>query len=279
MFRFIFLFFFCFIQSEFINLDQAKKVAINKAIYNNVDNPQIQSIYTISDQSIPLVYAINIEDNGFVLVSADNRVFPVLGYSSSNYYSNDNHPIQFQDMLNSFKKQILYAIDNNIEANDRIGNQWTVYLSDEVEINDSRSVDPLMTTNWDQGHSWNDFCPEDNQGPGGNAYAGCVATAAAMVMKYWNHPETGEGSHAYYHNDYGLISADFNTTYNWSNMPNNNPTEASRKLLFHVGVSCEMGYGPYGSGAWVGEYEPSVTTALKTYFKYNSGTKFKSKNN
>ena len=116
------------------------------------------------------------------------------------------------------------------------------------------------------GHSWNDHCPEDNQGPGGNAYAGCVATAAAMVMKYWNHPEYGENSHAYYHNDYGLVSADFNTFYNWDDMDNNSPTESSRKLLFHVGVSVEMHYGPSGSGAWVGEYEPSLTTALKNIF-------------
>jgi len=62
-------------------------------------------------------------------------------------------------------------------------------------------------------------------------------------------------------------------------MSDNSPTNASRKLLFHVGVSCEMGYGAYGSGAWVGEYEPSVTTALKTYFKYNQSANFKSKNN
>ena len=279
--RFILLFFFLsFSQSEFISTEKAKKIAKNVVfLEQNKNNLQIESIYTIEDKSIPLIYVINVKDYGFVLISADNRVFPLLGYSSNNYYSETNHPIQFNDMLNFFKKQIIYVIDNNIDSNQTIQESWNYYLSANIETRNSRNIDPLMATNWDQGHSWNDHCPEDNQGPGGNAYAGCVATAAAMVMKYWNHPEAGEGSHAYYHNDYGLISADFNTTYNWSDMQNNSPTNASRKLLFHVGVSCEMGYGPYGSGAWVGEYEPSVTTALKTYFKYSQETNFKSKNN
>jgi len=279
--KLIIVLFVSFLYSEFISIEKAQLVAKNAIIKNNLYSQDfsIESVYILEEDSVPLIYAINIKEKGFVLVSADDRVFPLLGYSFNHYYSEDNHPIQFDDMIDYFKKQIMYVIDNNVIKTQEVKDNWSLYLSDNIEFENTRNVDPLMSTNWDQGHSWNDYCPEDNQGPGGNAYAGCVATAAAMVMKYWNHPETGEGSHAYYHNDYGLISADFNTTYNWSNMPDNSPTNASRKLLFHVGVSCEMGYGPYGSGAWVGEYEPSVTTALKTYFKYSSETNFKSKNN
>ena len=280
MFRLIFLFFFCFIQSEFVSLENAKKVAINNAIYNSFDNekyPEIESIYILEKESIPLIYAINIKNNGFVLVSADDRVFPVLGYNLNHYYSDYNHPIQFSNMLTSFENQILYAIQNNAQSNDEIDNQWSLYLSNNIESNNLRNVDPLISANWDQGYSWNEYCPEDNQGPGGNAYAGCVATAAAMVMKYWNHPETGEGNHSYSHPEYGNITANFNTIYNWSAMNDNQPTDASRKLLFHVGVSCEMDYGSDGSGAWVGVYEPSLLTGLKTYFKYNENAIFLSK--
>jgi hypothetical protein len=272
--------FLSFSYSEFISVDYAKKISNNIMAlkYSDIDNLKIESIYNIQQESKTLIYAVNYSEKGFVLVAADDRVSPLLGYSFNNYYSEDNLPVQLKDMITFFKKQIVYVIDNDISANQEIEDLWGYYLSNEINYN-TRNVDPLMSTNWDQGHSWNDHCPEDNQGPGGNVYAGCVATAAAMVMKYWNHPQSGEGSHAYNHNDYGLISANFNTVYDWNNMSNNSPTEASRKLLFHVGVSCEMGYGPYGSGAWVGEYEPSVTTALKTYFKYDQGTTFLSKNN
>ena len=272
------LLFFSFILSDFVSIDNAKKVANNVMALNYSDETffNIETVHNITDNSNILIYAINYTDKGFVLVSADDRVNPLLGYSFNNKFSESNLPIQLKDMIIFYKRQIIYAIENNINSNNEIKDLWIYYLSNSVTEN-NRNVEPLMSTNWDQGHSWNDHCPLDNEGPGGNAYAGCAATATAMVMKYWNHPETGQGSRTYNHNDYGIITANFNTDYNWSDMHNNSPTESSRKLLFHVGVSCNMDFGPYGSGAWIGEYEPSVTSALKNYFKYSQETMFLSK--
>ena len=279
--KLLFILLLSLVQSEFISIDKAEKIAKNIVTlnYSNIDNIKIESIITIEEASIPLIYAININEKGFILIAADDRVYPLLGYSFNNNYSNNNQPIQFTDMISFFKKQIIYVISNNIDSDKKIKDDWDYYLLDNIENRNNRNVDPLMVTNWDQGNSWNGDCPQDNGGPGGNAYAGCVATATAMVMKYWNHPQIGQGSHSYNHSDYGTISVDFNTEYNWNNMSSNNPTNDSRKLLYHVGVSCEMNYGPDGSGAWVGEYEPSVTTALKNYFKYSQQTNFKSKDN
>ena len=263
-----------------VTSEEAVKVARNLfSIKINENDLKLHSIEIIKDGIIDCIYIINFENNGFVMVSGDNRLHPVLGYSDKNHFSYNNLPIQLKDMLEFYKQQISYAIENDSPSNVSIDNLWEYYLSDNLIPQETRNVQPLFSFNWDQGHSWNDHCPVDNQGPGGNAYAGCVATAAAMVMKYWNHPEYGENSHAYYHNNYGLITADFNTNYDWNSMNSNSPTESSRKLLFHVGVSVEMNYGPSGSGAWVGEYEPSLTTALKSYFKYDQGTTFLSKDN
>ncbi len=127
--------------------------------------------------------------------------------------------------------QIKYVIENNITATNEIKSKWN---NVNVSSLSNRNVEPLLDTVWDQGHSWNDQCPEDNSGPGGNAYAGCVAVAAAMVMKHWEHPQFGNGSHTYNHPDYGEVSANFNTSYNWTNMIDNQPTDESRKLLYHV---------------------------------------------
>ena len=52
-------------------------------------------------------YIINIRETGFAIVAADDRVYPLLGYSFNHYYSENNHPIQFSDMLEFFKKQII----------------------------------------------------------------------------------------------------------------------------------------------------------------------------
>ena len=274
----IFFIFISLSYSEYISIEKAEIIAQNifSTEYANSKTKELSAI-NINDGENTVIYAFNNANNGFVLVSADDRVMPVLGYSFNNVYSNDNLPIQLEDMILYYKKQIMFAINNNTIPDNHTKSLWDYYLSGN--LNNNRNVSPLMNTNWDQGHPWNDQCPQDNQGPGGNVYAGCVATAAAMVMKYWNHPEYGEGNHSYNHSDYGLINVDFNTFYNWNSMSNNSSSDPTRKILYHVGVSCEMNYGPYGSGAWVGEYEPSLTTALKDYFKYNEETTFLSKDN
>ena len=41
------------------------------------------------------------------------------------------------------------------------------------------------------------MCPADQDGPGANVYAGCVAISMAQVMYYWRYPEVGFGSHGY----------------------------------------------------------------------------------
>lgn len=56
-------------------------------------------------------------------------------------------------------------------------------------------VDPLLTTQWDQYEPYNDSCPYGIElGQPAHALTGCVATAMAQVMKYWNYPERGTGS-------------------------------------------------------------------------------------
>ena len=94
----VLFFFLSFIYSDFVSIDKAELVAKNIIISNELldtENLVVESIYTIEKNSIVLIYAINIKDKGFVLVAADDRVFPVLGYSFNHYYSDNNHPIQF----------------------------------------------------------------------------------------------------------------------------------------------------------------------------------------
>tara|TARA_B100000614_G_scaffold243286_1_gene246404 strand:- start:74 stop:1870 length:1797 start_codon:yes stop_codon:yes gene_type:complete len=270
--HFIYSLLFSLLFSAFVDKNQALSLALNSF---NYDSSNIKNIIDIGNDNETLIYAINFSNNTFVLVAADDRVVPILGYSFQNNFKKSNQPIQFIDMLSSYKKQIEYIIENNLRSNESTKKQW-----DELFVNinsNQRSVNPLINSVWDQGHSWNDQCPVDNSGPGGNAYAGCVATAAGMVMHYWQHPQSGTGYHSYEHPDYGTLSADFNTTYDWNNMNDSSPTYESQKLLYHVGVSCEMQYGASGSGAWVGVYEPSVLSGLKNYFGYNSNAVFKSK--
>ncbi|MCD4790068.1 MAG: C10 family peptidase, partial [Bacteroidales bacterium] len=126
-------------------------------------------------------------------------------------------------------------------------------------------------TTWNQNWPYNELCPADGGGPGGHAYAGCVATAMAQVMKYWSNPIQGTGSHDYTHYIYGNLFADFGaTTYDWANMPHSISSSNTpiATLMYHCGVAVEMSYGASGSGANLDGYH-GACNALKNYFKFD----------
>ena len=279
----LFLFAALILSANSVNIEQAKQVATNWFIERgDISNYEIFDVQIEKEKSINLYYIFNFEQDAYVMVAADDAIVPILGYCFEQHFTSENHPPQFDAMLNSFKKQIIYAKDGNASAAEWVSDEWkrlSVKSENFEKIRDLRDVSPLISANWNQDYSWNTYCPSDGSGPGGYVYAGCVAVAMAQVMKYWEHPAQGSGSHSYYCSPYGTLSADFeNTTYNWSSMSNSSPTNAARELLYHCGIAVEMEYSPYGSGAWVGGGYPSAITAMETFFDYDNSASFKLKN-
>ncbi|MBN1199474.1 MAG: C10 family peptidase, partial [Bacteroidales bacterium] len=134
-------------------------------------------------------------------------------------------------------------------------------------------VAPLITTRWNQSPWYNEMCPADPAGPGGHCVAGCVPVCMAQVMYYFRWPETGAGSYTYTEPNYGVLTADFGaTTYQWNEMTNSitrsNPAVA--ELIYHLGVSCDLQYGPSGSGM----YNHKAAYSLRTFFKYSPETQY-----
>ena len=229
------------------------------------------------------IYIYNIGEQGFVIVSGNTVLPPVLGYSDQGTFpSMEDAPENFRSWIEHYSEMIDFAIANGIAPDAKVQRQW-----DEAAIGifpkSNRSVNPLVSTRWNQDCYYNEYCPEAagwgwggwGGGPCGHVYAGCVACAMAQVMKYWDHPAHGYGSHSYVHSEYGQQSADFgNTTYQWSQMPDEiyDSNNAIATLMYHCGVSVNMNYSPSGSGA----YSNDVETALRSYFGY-CGAKYRMK--
>ncbi len=221
------------------------------------------------------VYVFTTE-NSFVLLAADDRVQPILGYSLNGRFDVENMPDNKRAWIQEYSDAIQDAIDNQRSATAEVTQQWR----DLAEGHFNRSsveviIGPLLQTHWDQDAPYNYQCPT-------GTVTGCVATAMAQVMKYWNFPSHGIGSYSYTHPTYGQQSANFqNTTYSWSNMLNSysgsyNSTQrdAVATLMYHCGVSVDMNYGPT-SGAGTS----NVADALKTYFGYSSDVHHRSRTN
>jgi len=267
-----------FLQAKPVLIDDAKQVALSfvaekKQNSSFLFSPVLSNFNVVYQKSEIIngnikisFYVFNNGANGFVIVAGDDDITPILGYSDSSAFDPNNIPPNVQYWLNSYSEQIKYAIENSIKPASETKNQWNRYRApSESKPNRSPSVLPLLSTNWDQGMYYNALCPVGTP-------TGCVATAMAQIMKYWNFPQRGKGQNTYEHLIYGTLSANFqNHTYQWCNMPDrvNMPNSAVATLMYHCGIAVNMNYAPGGSGA----YSSSAAYALTNNFYYAPSTR------
>ena len=245
---------------------------------NTVRKQAMQLVYTgqaydsLTGTTTDCYYVFALQPKGFVIVAADDRVEPILGYSYDNDFAVANMPDHVRAWLGSYEKQIQAVVKNNLQAEPASQAKWSRLKSGQsTGTRSGGSVGPLLTTTWDQGQYYNSLCPADANGPGGHVWGGCVATAMAQIINYWEWPEMGVGTHSY-SSTYGNHSANYgNTIYDYSIMPDalsgsSTPEQinAVATLIYHCGVSVNMDYGVGGSAA------PSVSVpgALQSYFAY-----------
>ena len=262
---------------------------VNEALAYKTGQSFVASHPAFMGQGLDLVssdgnYIYNIGAQGFVIISGNTVLPPVLGWSDQGVFpSLENAPENFASWIRHYGEMIDFAVANNIQPEAQVIRQWDDAALGIFKTSNSQTVNPLVSTHWNQDCYYNEYCPEApgsgwggwGGGPCGHAYAGCVACAMAQVMKYWDYPTTGFGSHSYTHSQYGEQSANFAaTTYHWDDMPNevwshNDPVAT---LMYHCGVSVNMNYGPNGSGA----QSQDVETAMRSYFGY-CGAKYRQK--
>lgn len=248
---------------KYVQSHSAKQVATLTLAYTEM-----------TESGEPAVYVFNYND-GCVFVAADDVARPILGFVDGQSMDLSLMPDGLAYYLRYYARQIEFARENNLEAENEVAAEWRHVAFDGFE-NDNRStrgdIAPLLSTNWNQDNPYNLYCPTHNYGPGGHVYAGCVATAMSMVMKKWNWPDHGQGSHSYTPQGFPTQSVDFESTYyDWNNMPNscnNSNYQAVATLMWHCGVAVDMQYNYNGSGA----YSADVPGAIADYFRYTTHT-------
>ncbi|MCK9612975.1 MAG: C10 family peptidase [Bacteroidales bacterium] len=252
---------------------------LNQKRPNNYNDIIIDNIEAKKTNGNVLYYIIKFKNIGFVIVAGNINITPVLCYSFSSRFFENEQPPAFVHWMQDYEKQIAAAFENNYFGTQQCLDEWTRLLNSTPEqlkkSKGTKSVEPLLHTTWNQDKYYNSYCPEGLGGPGGHAYAGCVPTAMAQIMNYYRHPEQGVGAYTYTHPDYGTLSADFeNTTYQWDLMPlavNEHHNDSSiAKLLYHLGVSVDLDYGPDGSGM----FNHKAAYSLRTYFKYSPACEY-----
>ena len=131
----------------------------------------------VNDEVIPRIFIFNAGENGFVLVSADDVVMPILGYSDQSNYAANTDNKNLQKWMEGYKSQIRFAVETQMLATPDIIQAWKM----QGAAKQADAVSPLMTTTWNQPAPYNALCP-------GGSVTGCVATAMCQIMKFWNYP-------------------------------------------------------------------------------------------
>lgn len=232
---------------------------------------KISDIYTESFNNNPALYVFSFSPSGFVAVAADDIIQPILGYSVTGNFDKNKISPQLKSWLEQYSEGIYKEITKE-NGQKTVNCDWEKILSGNYK-SAKYIVLPMCSTLWEQGCWYNDLCPYDTLGPCDHAVTGCVATAMAQVMKYWNYPAKGQGSHTYTSYWYGNLTADFgNTTYDWPSMTDavSSANPAIATLMHHCGVSVNMDYYATTSGS--NNYY--ALTALPAYFKYSENIQF-----
>ena len=233
-------------------------------------------------------YIINIGDQqGFVIVSGDDRTNPILGYSDEGAFDASRMPANMRYWLDCYAQQlnVLAEMDDTQAARvlraprrDRVGTH--------------NSIAPLITTKWDQATPYWNECPQfmnsDDEADGYElAYTGCVATSMSQIMYFYKQPEATTVTIPSYTFTYGTelmgqygtatMEALEPTTFDWAHMRETYTgaepeeyTSAVAHLMFYVGCSVKMQYGVSASATYTDE----IPEGFK-YFGYGSKIAFR----
>ena len=246
---------------------QKVKSEIRKKVpAKNLDATTKSGYYIVNDEA----------NNRFVIVSSDERLYTILGYSDNGTFDAENAPEGLLEMLDGYDQTYNYIMTSDKKSQVRKKSSY-------------KAIEPLIKTQWHQIYPYNADCPVDPRledyadmediarslGIDIRCATGCVATAMAQIMNYHQYPDCGHGSISYKTRTLNISqSMDFSSSpFDWNNMANTyidgNYSETQKKAianLMHVcGNSVIMDYTQGGSGA----QNPNLAYALIHYFGYN----------
>lgn len=263
-----------------ITMEQARKVAMSffcETIRSRGGIPRLQLVWdgestTTRGGSSPAFYVFNrMDSDGFVIISGDDVTMPILGYSCSNHFVVENMPPNLLDWMDELRNQINAVREEHVVGTSYISKAWT-RASDAI----GTPIVKLTTALWDQQAPFNRLSPTTSDG---KSITGCVATAMAIIMQYYQWPDQGVGTVPVYtlqaDKNTQIPSKTFDRPYVWSKMPvkvdKNSDTDIKDEvatLIYDCGIISKSQFGRKSTWAY---YENALEGMIK-YMKYNKGT-------
>lgn len=219
----------------------------------------------------------NADSKGFTIVSGDDRLPEIVGYSSQGSYDENNLPEGFVSFMKAYQNLYNKVNLGDAEALKNLAEIKAWRNKKNASAASTSAVAPLLgNIEWDQTSPYNNMCPKYDSVH--VAATGCVATAMAQVMAYYKYPKQLKADIPGYVNRWNGIPMEIPTItqeegiYDWDNMllkynkeanATQQQKDAVAKLMYHCGAAVRMSYGPE-SGAAVS------SSKLAKYFGYDA---------
>ena len=266
---------------------------------------QVKNVETFRDNSSNVLYhVVYLEPSGFVIVSGDDLVEPIIAFVSRGRFDPSlNNPLGAL-VSGDVPRRVAYArtlrataiTGHYLEARNKwqkleqipLGGPIPALSTNSLSTVSDIRVAPFTQTLWNQSTAnngkacYNYYTPPYATGASSNYVSGCVATAMAQLLRYFQYPtaRVGIASFIDYIDD---VATNLNLRggdgtggpYVWSNMPfnPNNPTvsqcQAIGALVYDCGVAANMDYFEGGVDS-SGASDYNAKTALTNNFLYSN---------
>lgn len=193
---------------------------------------------------------------GYTIVSGDDRMPEIVGYSNIDTYSEENMPDGMKHLMQAYEAMATALANGDAKAERCLAEKEA--LAADSTYRQPRVAPLLADIVWGQTEPYNNLCPMyDDQR---RTLNGCVPTAMAQLMMYYQYPQTLQSDiPAYQTSSYQLNmpSVAAGERYDWDNMlPQYSGSaytaaqaNAVAKLMYHCGLSAKADYGPSSTSA------------------------------
>jgi hypothetical protein len=261
---------------------------------------QVKKVDIFTDDSgNPIYYIVYLHPTGFVIVSADDLVEPIIAFvQGENFDPSPENPLgalvtndlngRIAAVRSTFKLQTIDKQSTTSESQskwryfidlaDKPKEKITLMDLGDPSISDVR-VAPLIKSKWNQQLVCGLLCY--NYYTPNNYPCGCPATTMAQLIRYFEYPTIGIGLNMFQIKVDGNVQMvstrggdGYGGSYNWDLMPyepNCSTTEVQRQaigaLCYDAGISMNQSYRSSSSG-WGGSSNARMKEALNVTFKY-----------
>lgn len=269
--------------AEIVEQDRAQSIA---ARWLGSDAVLTWEVPRTKADAEPLLYVFNRPEGGWVMISADDVLCPILAYSDEGEFRSEGMPVQLKSWIDSYVKSTKEVRLRKLQASSETRQMWQT-----AGYRTKASGGKLLeTAKWGQDSPYNLLCPEVKEsGRQVRAVTGCVATAMSIVCRYHQWPEKGKGTIGGYNyqtetgQKVSIPSYSIDEhQYDYSLMPmrysssaNTSQKNAVALLMHDNGVMVEAEYNyNYGTGA----LSQNICNALFKHMSYSGEARLEYRN-